>query len=66
MATLADPWQDDVRLVGEALGQTDAAEESLADRHDSTLVDTSYWVSGVGPLGGRRVLDDVDRVLDEG
>ncbi|WP_432543268.1 ABC transporter substrate-binding protein [Kineococcus sp. SYSU DK002] len=28
------------------------------------LVDTSYWISGVGPLGARRVLDDVDRVLD--
>ncbi|WP_432510802.1 ABC transporter substrate-binding protein [Kineococcus sp. SYSU DK001] len=28
------------------------------------LVDTSYWISGVGPLGGRRVLDDIDRVLD--
>ncbi|MEZ0491638.1 iron-siderophore ABC transporter substrate-binding protein [Kineococcus sp. TBRC 1896] len=30
------------------------------------VVDTSYWVSGVGPLGGRRVLDDVDRILAAG
>ncbi|PRY16673.1 ABC transporter substrate-binding protein [Kineococcus rhizosphaerae] len=30
------------------------------------LVDTSYWVSGVGPLGGERVLDDIDRILDAG
>ncbi|WP_380173288.1 ABC transporter substrate-binding protein [Kineococcus sp. DHX-1] len=29
------------------------------------VVDTSYWISGVGPLGGRRVLDDVDRILTE-
>lgn len=30
------------------------------------LVDTSYWVSGVGPLGAGRVLDDVDRILGAG
>ncbi|MDQ1128143.1 ABC transporter substrate-binding protein [Microbacterium sp. SORGH_AS_0888] len=28
-----------------------------------TLVDTSYWVSGVGPKGGSLVLDDIERVL---
>ncbi len=28
-----------------------------------TLVDTSYWVSGVGPKGGMRVLDDIERFL---
>ncbi|MEW1959462.1 iron-siderophore ABC transporter substrate-binding protein [Kineococcus sp. NPDC059986] len=30
------------------------------------VVDTSYWISGVGPLGGRKVLDDVDRILTTG
>ena len=165
VATQADPWQDNVRLVGEALGQAEEADELLAgyrsrceeieaehrlsgttanllrprdeatlslygptsfagstlecagftipdrDWQDSilvdispervpeaaadhvfvttsdvadqgsvptlirdnpaafpevSLVDTSYWVSGVGPLGGQRVLDDIDRILDEG
>ncbi|MBM7367706.1 ABC transporter substrate-binding protein [Gordonia hydrophobica] len=29
-----------------------------------TLVDTSYWVSGVGPKGGSLVLDDIEHFLD--
>lgn len=28
-----------------------------------TLVDTSYWVSGVGPLGAQKVLDDIEQFL---
>ncbi|WP_460795843.1 ABC transporter substrate-binding protein [Microbacterium sp. GXF0217] len=28
-----------------------------------TLVDTSYWVSGVGPMGGDLVLDDIEQFL---
>lgn len=28
-----------------------------------TLVDTSYWVSGVGPKGGAKVLDDIEKFL---
>lgn len=28
-----------------------------------TLVDTSYWVSGVGPKGGGLVLDDIEQFL---
>lgn len=28
-----------------------------------TLVDTSYWVSGVGPRGGELVLDDLEQFL---
>lgn len=27
------------------------------------LVDMSYWITGVGPLGGLTVLDDLDRIL---
>ncbi|KAA9085203.1 ABC transporter substrate-binding protein [Microbacterium radiodurans] len=30
-----------------------------------TLVDTSTWVAGVGPHGAQRVLDDIERYLDE-
>ncbi|MFL2001586.1 ABC transporter substrate-binding protein [Microbacterium sp. A1-JK] len=29
------------------------------------LVDTSYWVSGVGPLGAQKVLDDIEQFLEE-
>lgn len=29
------------------------------------LVDTSYWVSGVGPLGGNAVLGDIERILQD-
>lgn len=31
---------------------------------DVHLVDTSYWISGVGPLGGQRVLDDIAAILE--
>ncbi|KOS54877.1 ABC transporter substrate-binding protein [Rhodococcus rhodochrous] len=34
---------------------------SFPDLH---LVDMSYWITGVGPLGGMTVLDDIDRILD--
>ncbi|EWS82288.1 iron ABC transporter substrate-binding protein [Brachybacterium phenoliresistens] len=30
---------------------------------DVRLVDTSYWVSGVGPVGAQRVLDDIEAIL---
>ena len=30
-----------------------------------TLVDTSYWISGVGPKGGSRVLDDIENFLEK-
>lgn len=30
-----------------------------------TLVDTSYWVSGVGPKGAQVVLDDIEQYLEE-
>ncbi|EOM75477.1 ABC Fe(3+) transporter [Rhodococcus rhodnii LMG 5362] len=29
------------------------------------LVDAAYWISGVGPIGGAAVLDDLDRILAE-
>ncbi|MCJ0902970.1 ABC transporter substrate-binding protein [Rhodococcus sp. ARC_M6] len=28
------------------------------------LVDMSYWITGVGPLGGLAVLDDIERILE--
>ena len=32
---------------------------------DAHLVDQSFWITGVGPLGGMTVLDDLDRILSE-
>ncbi len=32
---------------------------------DVRVVDQSYWISGVGPLGGQAVLDDVERFLQD-
>jgi iron complex transport system substrate-binding protein len=33
---------------------------------DPHLVDFSYWIAGVGPLGGQAVLDDIESILAEG
>lgn len=41
----------------------DAITKNAAEFPSVTLVDTSYWVSGVGPLGGERVLDDIEQFL---
>ncbi|PRI10371.1 ABC transporter substrate-binding protein [Leucobacter massiliensis] len=40
-----------------------AITRNAADFPSLTLVDTSYWVSGVGPKGGELVLDDLERFL---
>ena len=32
---------------------------------DLHLVDQSFWITGVGPLGGMTVLDDIERILSE-
>ncbi|PWJ54200.1 iron complex transport system substrate-binding protein [Quadrisphaera granulorum] len=37
-----------------------------ADFPRVVAVDTSWWISGVGPLGGQKVLDDLDRILSAG
>ncbi|GAB3597564.1 ABC transporter substrate-binding protein [Microbacterium tumbae] len=43
-----------------------AAITENADAFGSvTLVDTSYWVSGVGPKGAQSVLDDIETFLEE-
>ncbi|WP_448721077.1 ABC transporter substrate-binding protein [Microbacterium natoriense] len=42
-----------------------AAVSQNADAFPSvTLVDTSYWVSGVGPKGAQAVLDDIESFLE--
>ncbi|WP_221583361.1 iron-siderophore ABC transporter substrate-binding protein [Microbacterium sp. G2-8] len=43
---------------------------SIADNADAfgdlELVDFSFWITGVGPVGGMTVLDDLERILQEG
>ncbi|MBY0689868.1 ABC transporter substrate-binding protein [Microbacterium marinilacus] len=41
-----------------------AIAENSAEFPSVTLVDTSYWVSGVGPKGGEKVLDDIEQFLE--
>ncbi|MBB1034286.1 iron-siderophore ABC transporter substrate-binding protein [Dietzia sp. CQ4] len=41
----------------------DAITQNSAEFPSVTLVDTSYWVSGVGPRGGELVLDDIEEFL---
>jgi iron complex transport system substrate-binding protein len=53
---------------------TDVADESTVPESiranagafpDLTLIDQSFWISGVGPLGGMTVLDDIERILQK-
>ena len=37
-----------------------ANADAFPDLH---LVDQSFWITGVGPLGGQAVLDDLERIL---
>jgi iron complex transport system substrate-binding protein len=56
VVTAVDP--DDPAAVPSALSGT-AFPEVRA-------VDQSFWITGVGPLGGQVVLDDLDRLLTQG
>lgn len=60
--------QADVVLVS----ATDVTDETLVPDSIRTnaasfpglsIVDQSFWITGVGPLGGMTVLDDIDRIL---
>ena len=53
---------------------TDTADESTVPESiranegafpNLTLIDQSFWISGVGPLGGMTVLDDIERILQK-
>lgn len=54
--TVADV--DDESAIPAAITQNADAFPSV------TLVDTSYWVSGVGPKGAQAVLDDIESFLE--
>ena len=49
---------DDKSTIPAAITQNSAAFGSV------TLVDTSYWVAGVGPKGAHAVLDDIEKHLE--
>ena len=49
---------DDPAAIPEVVGGNTDAFPSV------TPVDTSYWVSGVGPKGAHKVLDDIEKYLD--
>ncbi|WOF24068.1 iron-siderophore ABC transporter substrate-binding protein [Microbacterium betulae] len=42
-----------------------AIVDNAASFPDVHLVDQSFWITGVGPLGGMTVLDDLERILSE-
>lgn len=50
---------DDPSTMPDAVTQN---EDVFGEVH---LVDRSFWITGVGPLGGQTVLDDLDRILSE-
>lgn len=56
--TSVDP-DDSSTLPASLTANTDAFPELH-------LVDQSFWITGVGPLGGMAVLDDLDRLLSDG
>ena len=41
----------------------DSIRTNAASFPGLTVVDQSFWITGVGPLGGMTVLDDIDRIL---
>jgi iron complex transport system substrate-binding protein len=47
----------DASLVPESIRSNAASFPGL------NVVDQSFWITGVGPLGGMTVLDDIDRIL---
>jgi len=47
----------DQTLVPESIRTNAASFPAL------TVVDQSFWITGVGPLGGMRVLDDIEKIL---
>ncbi|RGE16833.1 ABC transporter substrate-binding protein [Leucobacter sp. wl10] len=49
---------DDASTIPAAITQNGTAFPSV------TPVDTSYWISGVGPGGGKLVLDDIEQFLE--
>ncbi|MGO3886575.1 MAG: ABC transporter substrate-binding protein [Mycetocola sp.] len=64
---IASAVADHVFVTTEDVDDTSTIPAAIRDNAelfpDVTLVDTSYWVSGVGPLGGQEVLDDIEDYL---
>jgi iron complex transport system substrate-binding protein len=65
---ILDARADYVFVTTEDVNDQSTIPAAITDNADEfpsvTLVDTSYWVSGVGPKGGSLVLDDIEQFLD--
>lgn len=64
-----DAKADAVFVTTEDVSDTSTVPQVIAGNSEAfpsvTPVDTSYWVSGVGPKGAHKVLDDIESYLDE-
>lgn len=64
-----DAQADHVFVTAADVSDESSVPEAIRANTDAfprvTLVDTSYWVSGVGPLGGQKVLDDIEAYLED-
>ena len=64
-----DARADAVYVTADDVSDDSAVPKVIAGSSDAfpsvTPVDTSYWVSGVGPKGAHKVLDDIESYLAE-
>lgn len=64
---IADAQADHVFVTVADVDDPSAVPSAITENADAfpsvTLVDTSYWVSGVGPKGAQVVLDDIEQFL---
>ncbi|MCY9786696.1 iron-siderophore ABC transporter substrate-binding protein [Nocardiopsis sp. EMB25] len=62
-----DAQADLVLVTATDVDAPDAVPDAIRDNGDAFpelhVVDRSFWITGVGPLGGMTVLDDIDRIL---
>lgn len=65
---ILDARADDVFVTAVDVDDESAIPAALTGNADAfgrvTLVDTAYWVSGVGPKGAQAVLDDIEKYLE--
>ncbi|WP_230109100.1 ABC transporter substrate-binding protein, partial [Microbacterium foliorum] len=65
---IVDAAADNVFVTAADVDDESAIPAALTQNADAfgrvTLVDTAYWVSGVGPKGAQAVLDDIEKYLE--
>ncbi|WP_040711044.1 ABC transporter substrate-binding protein [Nocardiopsis potens] len=64
-----DARADLVLVTADDVDDPGAVPDSIRSNEDEFpelyAVDRSFWITGVGPLGGMAVLDDLDRILED-